>query len=153
MKKITCFLLFLCAGYSASSQEAQPPLVTRMLLEANQTTAGYIISETMFYEIVAELQAVQERLKAKDRDIEILMEQKKELENVITLERQAKDMLVQERVADVLFKEGLVLEHALSPEEKADVENVIKKVITGKTAPIPIIKEPVKEEPILEVKQ
>ena len=153
MKKITCFLLFLCAGYSASSQEAQPPLVTQMLLEANQTTAGYIISETMFYEIVAELQAVQERLKAKDRDIEILMEQKKELENVITLERQAKDMLVQERVADVLFKEGLVLEHALSPEEKADVENVIKKVITGKTAPIPIIKEPVKEEPILEVKR
>jgi len=152
MKKITCFLLFLCAGYSASSQE-QPPLVTRMLLEANQTAAGYVISGTMFYEIVAELQAVQERLKAKDRDIEILMEQKKELENVITLERQAKDMLVQERVADVLFKEGLVLEHALSPEEKADVENVIKKVITGKTAPIPIIKEPVKEEPILEVKQ
>lgn len=152
MKKIACFLLFFSCSYSVFSQE-QPPLVTRMLLEANQTTAGYIISETMFYEIVAELQAVQERLKAKDRDIEILMEQKKELENVITLERQAKDMLVQERVADVLFKEGLVLEHALSPEEKADVENVIKKVITGKTAPIPIIKEPVKEEPILEVKQ
>ena len=152
MKKTVYFLLFLCAGYSVFSQE-QPPLVTRILLEANQTAAGYVISGTMFHAIIAELQAVQERLKAKDRDIEILMEQKKELENVITLERQAKDMLVQERVADVLFKEGLVLEHALSPEEKADVENVIKKVITGKTAPIPIIKEPVKEEPILEVKR
>jgi len=92
-------------------------------------------------------------LKAKDQDIEILLQQKRELENTVTAERQAKDLLVQERVADVLFKEGLVLEHALSPEEKADVENVIKKVITGKTAPIPIIKEPVKEEPILEVKQ
>ena len=79
MKKITCFLLILCAGYSASSQEAQPPLVTRMLLEANQTTAGYIISGTMFYEIIAEFQAVQERLKAKDQDIEILMAQKAEL--------------------------------------------------------------------------
>ena len=44
MKKITCFLLFLCAGYSASSQEAQPPLVTQILLEANQTAAGYVIS-------------------------------------------------------------------------------------------------------------
>ena len=153
MKKITCFLLFLCAGYSASSQEAQPPLVTQILLEANQTAAGYVISGTLFHTIIAELQAVQERLKAKDQDIEILMAQKAELENNVTLECQAKDMLVQERVADVLFKEGLVLEHALSPEEKADVENVIKKVITGKTAPIPIIKEPVKEEPILEVKQ
>jgi len=154
MKKITCFLLFLCAGYSASSQEAQPPLVTQILLEANQTAAGYVISGTMFHAIIAELQAVQERLKAKDQDIEILMQQKRELENTVTAERQAKDLLVRERVADVLEDYGLILESVLTPEEKAVIEDTIKEVIADKAVPIPIIKEPIKkEETTLEVRQ
>jgi len=153
MKKITCFLLFLCAGYSASSQEAQPPLVTQILLEANQTAAGYVISGTMFHAIIAELQAVQ-RLKAKDQDIEILMQQKRELENTVTAERQAKDLLVRERVADVLEDYGLILESVLTPEEKAVIEDTIKEVIADKAVPIPIIKEPIKkEETTLEVRQ
>jgi len=154
MKKITCFLLFLCAGYSASSQEAQPPLVTQILLEANQTAAGYIISGTMFHAIIAELQAVQERLKAKDQDIEILLQQKRELENTVTAERQAKDLLVRERVADVLEDYGLILESVLTPEEKAVIEDTIKEVIADKAVPIPIIKEPIKkEETTMEVRQ
>ena len=154
MKKITCFLLFLCAGYSASSQEAQPPLVTQILLEANQTAAGYVISGTMFYAIIAELQAMQERLKAKDQDIEILMQQKRELENTVTAERQAKDLLVRERVADVLEDYGLILESVLTPEEKAVIEDTIKEVIADKAVPIPIIKEPIKkEETTMEVRQ
>lgn len=152
MKKITCFLLFLCAGYSASSQEAQPPLVTQILLEANQTAAGYVISGTLFHTIIAELQAVQERLKAKDNDVEILMHQKKELENALILERRAKDLLVQERVADVLKNEGLILESVLTPEEKTVIEDTIKEVIANKAVPIPIIKEP-KKEKTLEVRQ
>jgi len=152
MKKITCFLLFLCAGYSASSQEAQPPLVTQILLEANQTAAGYVISGTMFHAIIAELQAVQERLKAKDQDIEILLQQKRELENTVTAERQAKDMLIQERVAVVLEKENLLLEGELTPEEKTLIEETIKRVIVDKVVPIPIIKDPIIVDPIKEEK-
>ena len=152
MKKITCFLLFLCAGYSASSQEAQPPLVTQILLEANQTAAGYVISGTMFHAIIAELQAVQERLKAKDQDIEILLQQKRELENTVTAERQAKDMLIQERVAVVLEKENLLLDGALTPEEKQTIEDTIKAVIIDKAVPIPIIKDPIIVDPIKEEK-
>lgn len=153
-KSCAIILFFLCAGYSASSQEAQPPLVTQILLEANQTAAGYVISGTLFHTIIAELQAVQERLKAKDNDVEILMHQKKELENALILERRAKDLLVQERVADVLKNEGLILESVLTPEEKTVIEDTIKEVIANKAVPISIIKEPIKkEETTLEVRQ
>ncbi len=141
-------------GRDLTYQEAQPPLVTQILLEANQTAAGYVISGTMFHAIIAELQAVQERLKAKDQDIEILMQQKRELENTVTAERQAKDLLVRERVADVLEDEGLILESVLTPEEKTVIEDTIKEVIANKAIPIPIIKEPIKkEETTLEVRQ
>lgn len=151
MKKIA-ILLLLTVCIPAYSEET--PLVTRMLLEANQTAAGYVISGTMFCEIIAELQAVQERLKAKDQDIEILMQQKRELENTVTAERQAKDLLVRERVADVLEDDGLILESVLTPEEKAVIEDTIKEVIADKAVPIPIIKEPIKkEETTMEVRQ
>ena len=152
MKKITCFLLFLCAGYSASSQEAQPPLVTQILLEANQTAAGYVISGTLFHTIIAELQAVQERLLSKDRDVDIVLQQKKDLETALEAERRAKDMLIQERVAVVLEKENLLLEGELTPEEKTLIEETIKRVIVDKVVPIPIIKDPIIVDPIKEEK-
>lgn len=139
-------------GRDLTYQEAQPPLVTQILLEDNQTAAGYVISGTMFHAIIAELQAVQERLKAKDQDIEILMQQKRELENTVTAERQAKDMLIQERVAVVLEKENLLLEGELTPEEKTLIEETIKRVIVDKVVPIPIIKDPIIVDPIKEEK-
>ena len=143
MKKYLVILLFFCfpaiAEDSVFNTGQQSSLVTRIKLEAAKTTAGYVISGTMFYEIIAELQAVQERIKAKDEDVEILRYQCKQLDTVLTIERQAKDSLIQERVAVVLEKENLLLEGALTPEEKATIENVIKTVIKDKA--VPIVKE------------
>lgn len=136
-------------------------LVTRIQLESAKTTAGYVISGTMFFEILAELQAVQERLKAKDDDVEILRIQKQQMDDALIAERRAKDLLIQERVAVVLEQENLLLESVLSPEEKAVIEDTIKAVINDKVVPIPIIREPVpieepipiKDEKILEVRK
>ncbi len=148
MKKYWIPLLFFCS--SAFGQEYS--LVTRMKLEAASTTAGYVISGTMFFEIIAELQAVQERLLSKDRDVDIVLQQKKDLETALEAERRAKDMLIQERVAVVLEKENLLLEGELTPEEKTLIEETIKRVIVDKVVPIPIIKDPIIVDPIKEEK-
>ncbi len=146
MKKYWIPLLFLCSP--AFGQDYS--LVTRLKLEAASTPAGYVISGTMFYEIIAELQAAQERLLSKDRDIDIVLQQKKELESALEAERQAKDLLLHERVATVLEQENMLLEGALSPEEKAIIEDTIKSVVAVKAVPIPIYQEPVIVEPIQE---
>ena len=156
MKKYLVILLFFCfpaiAEDSVFNTGQQSSLITRIQLEAAKTTAGYVISGTMFYEIIAELQAVQERLKSKDEDVEILRYQRKQLDTVLTAERQAKDMLIQERVAVVLEKENLLLEGELTPEEKTLIEETIKRVIVDKVVPIPIIKDPIIVDPIKEEK-
>ncbi len=156
MKKYLLALFLFCspaiAEDSVFNTAKQSSLITRIQLEAAKTTAGYVISGTMFYEIIAELQAVQERLKSKDEDVEILRYQRKQLDTVLTAERQAKDMLIQERVAVVLEKENLLLEGELTPEEKTLIEETIKRVIVDKVVPIPIIKDPIIVDPIKEEK-
>lgn len=164
MKKYLIVLLFV--SFPAFGEDSvlgggnQSNLVTRIQLESAKTTAGYVISGTMFFEILAELQAVQERLKAKDDDVEILRIQKQQMDDALIAERRAKDLLIQERVAVVLEQENLLLESVLSPEEKAVIEDTIREVIKDKVVPIPIIrepepiiKEPIEEEKILEVRK
>ena len=155
MKKY-CLLLLIFSipafGQDSVLGGQQSSLITRLKLEAATTAAGYVISSTMFYEIIAELQAVQERLLSKDRDVDIVLQQKKDLETALEAERRAKDMLIQERVAVVLEKENLLLEGELTPEEKTLIEETIKRVIVDKVVPIPIIKDPIIVDPIKEEK-
>lgn len=132
-------MIMIVASIAAPAARAQdPPLVTRLLIDAQETPAGYVISATIFHEVIAELQAVGERIRAKDTDINILIEQKHALETTIVAERQAKDLVIQERVNDVLSDEGMIQTAILTPEEKAEIESVIKTVVAGKAVPIPI---------------
>ena len=131
---MTCATAF--AEDSVFAKEKREPLVTRILLEANKTTAGYVISGTMFHEIIATLQASQAVLRAKDEDVARLQAQVSQANQIVEREKQAKDLLVTDRVSQVLADQELVLVTPLTHEEKQQIEDSIKRVIAQKAVPV-----------------